>query len=221
MSLVNTTSRPSAPQFSLFGDIARVGLGAVGGFLTGGPVGAVAGGAAALSGVVAGGASPGGGGATGPGSTGNVAFPTPTVPMIQPRVATPGFGGFGAGGGFSGGGAGGQFGLPTPTGGATVPNPMVGTGMVAAPRQQPTVSQMTATGMAGACMQCPPGFRPNKSDYFLMSGEYVPVKSRCVKIRRRNPLNPRALSRSIARVKSAKNAAKMLSNVTIRQPQRR
>lgn len=77
---------------------------------------------------------------------------------------------------------------------------------------------ISAAGPApGQQIGCPPGFRPNKTDYRLRSGEFVPKGSRCVKIRRRNPLNPRALDRAMSRVTSAKRAAKKLSRVTIRK----
>ena len=59
---------------------------------------------------------------------------------------------------------------------------------------------------AAAGVQCPSGCHPNKSDYFLRSGEFVPARSRCVRNRRRNPLNPRALDRAISRIGSAQNA---------------
>jgi len=70
-----------------------------------------------------------------------------------------------------------------------------------------------ATGMEG----CPQGMRPNKSGYFLRDGSYIAPNTVCVKIRRRNPLNPRALSRSMARIESAKRAASVLSRITIRK----
>ena len=73
------------------------------------------------------------------------------------------------------------------------------------------------TGYEVAQVACPSGFHANKSDYFLRDGTFVPKGSKCVRNRRRNPLNPRAASRAISRIKSAKNAAKMLSNVTIRK----
>lgn len=73
------------------------------------------------------------------------------------------------------------------------------------------------TGYEIAQVACPSGFHANKTDYFLRDGTFVPKGSKCVRNRRRNPLNPRAASRAISRIKSAKNAAKMLSNVTIRK----
>lgn len=60
------------------------------------------------------------------------------------------------------------------------------------------------------------GYHLNKSGYYTKGGNYVAPQSRWVKNRRRNPLNPRALSRSISRISSAKNAAKFLGRVTVR-----
>jgi len=62
-----------------------------------------------------------------------------------------------------------------------------------------------------------PGYHWNKSDYFLRSGEFVPAGSKSVKNRRRNPMNPRATSNAITRVKGAKRFAASLSNITIRK----
>lgn len=50
----------------------------------------------------------------------------------------------------------------------------------------------------------PRGMRLNKSGYFLRDGTYVAPGTRYVKIRRRNSMNPRALSRAMARVNGAK-----------------
>lgn len=72
-------------------------------------------------------------------------------------------------------------------------------------------------GAVGTKVACPSGFRPNKSSYFLRDGTFVPEGTKCVKIRRRNPLNPRALDRAIGRVSSAKKAAKKLGRITIRK----
>jgi hypothetical protein len=49
---------------------------------------------------------------------------------------------------------------------------------------------------------CPKGYRLNKTGYFLKSGQYVPPESRCVRIRRMNPANSRALSRGLRREES-------------------
>lgn len=70
-----------------------------------------------------------------------------------------------------------------------------------------------------------PGYRLNKSDYFVKAnpmdpnspGVFVPEGTRWVKIRHRNPLNPRALSKAIGRVGSAKKATTMLGRITIRK----
>ncbi len=81
-----------------------------------------------------------------------------------------------------------------------------------------TMQRLLPGGATGfEVMGCPSGFHPNKSAYFLRDGTFVPAGSKCVKNRRRNPLNPKAASRAISRIKSAKNAASMLSNVTIRK----
>lgn len=54
------------------------------------------------------------------------------------------------------------------------------------------------------CGGCPSGYHPNKSSYFLKDGTFVPEGSRCVKNRRRNPGNMRALDRALGRLNSAK-----------------
>ena len=64
---------------------------------------------------------------------------------------------------------------------------------------------------------CPQGHHANRSDYFLRDGSFVAKGTRCVKNRRRNPLNPRAASRAISRITSAKRATKMLGRITIRE----
>lgn len=73
------------------------------------------------------------------------------------------------------------------------------------------------TTQAGPSVACPPGFHPNKTSYFLKDGTFVPEGTRCVRNRRRNPMNPRALSRAISRVESAKKASKRLSRITVRK----
>lgn len=70
--------------------------------------------------------------------------------------------------------------------------------------------------MAGPGLACPSGFRPNKSDYFLKSGAFVAEGTRCVRVRRRNPLNVRAADRAIGRLESAKKAASRLNRITVR-----
>jgi hypothetical protein len=89
---------------------------------------------------------------------------------------------------------------------------------VAAPRyvdgQQIMVDNILVT-------QCPSGHRPNKSGYFWTnpaSGQliYQPPGTKCVKSRRRNPLNPRAADRAISRLESTKRAVKRFGRVSIR-----
>lgn len=62
----------------------------------------------------------------------------------------------------------------------------------------------TITSPAGTTIKCPSGTHPNKSDYFLKDGSFVPKGSRCVKNRRRNPLNPDALRRAVGRIDAGK-----------------
>jgi hypothetical protein len=66
----------------------------------------------------------------------------------------------------------------------------------------------------------PRGYHLNKTGYFLKSGQYVPPRSRYVRNRSRNPLNPRALRRSISRVdqfvgrvKSSRKALKKIGSL--------
>lgn len=54
-----------------------------------------------------------------------------------------------------------------------------------------------------------PGHHMNKQTYFTRNGA-VPAGTKCVKNRRRNPLNPRALSRAMSRVASAQKAVRCL-----------
>lgn len=80
-------------------------------------------------------------------------------------------------------------------------------------------NQRVFTGAAGAgvavgtTIACPSGFRPNKSSYFTLAG-FVPKGTRCVRRRRRNPMNPRALDRAISRVDSGKRLQSKLAEIT-------
>lgn len=103
---------------------------------------------------------------------------------------------------FGGGGRPQQVPRPGPVGAVQRFLPGGRTGMMDAP--------------AGTRIACPSGHHPNKSDYTLLDGSFIAKGSRCVKNRRRNPLNPRAASRAIARIASAKKATAMLGRVTIR-----
>jgi len=77
-----------------------------------------------------------------------------------------------------------------------------------------------ASGMMGgpADSAQPAGYHANKSSYFLQDGTFIPKGSIWVKNRRRNPLNPRALSSSMARITSFKGAASKAGLITIRSP---
>lgn len=75
-------------------------------------------------------------------------------------------------------------------------------------------SMAAGAGVAvGTTIACPSGFRPNKSSYFTLAG-FVPKGTRCVKRRRRNPMNPRALDRAISRVDSGKRLQSKLAEIT-------
>lgn len=56
--------------------------------------------------------------------------------------------------------------------------------------------------------ECPKGFRKNKSSYFLKNGQHVPKGSKCVRYRRMNVANTRALKRSTRRLTSFENLVK-------------
>jgi hypothetical protein len=75
--------------------------------------------------------------------------------------------------------------------------------------------QSGSSSTAAACTNGS-GTHLNKTGYFLKSGQYVAPRTKCVKNRRRNPLNPRALSRSMSRLASAKRAAKALDRFEIK-----
>lgn len=62
-----------------------------------------------------------------------------------------------------------------------------------------------------------PGYRLNKSDYFLRDGTFVPKGTRWVKIRRRNAMNVRALSRAISRVDGAKAWQSKLAGISTKK----
>jgi len=99
------------------------------------------------------------------------------------------------------------MGLETPFGRYSL-----GESAMAAPQGFDVTTKMLAGKATGW-----PGYHWNKSSYFLMSGEYVPAGTRAVRNRRRNPCNPRAVSRALGRVKAAKRFAKSISHVSIRK----
>jgi len=75
--------------------------------------------------------------------------------------------------------------------------------------------------MAGEGGSCPTGYKPNKTGYWITSPQgtpsYVSPGERCVKIRKRNPLNPRAWDRAYGRLKSSKRWQKKIAAVTFRE----
>jgi len=87
-------------------------------------------------------------------------------------------------------------------------------------RQDPIKGRGTSI-MAGPGGSCPTGFKPNKTGYWITSPQgtpsYVSPGERCVKIRKRNPLNPRAWDRAYGRLKSSKRWQKKIAAVTFRE----
>ena len=77
-----------------------------------------------------------------------------------------------------------------------------------------TVDQFATPRPGVGCDQ--PGFHRNRTGYYTKRYGWVEKGSVCVKNRRRNPLNPRALSRSLARLTSAKKAVRCLGDFTVR-----
>lgn len=87
---------------------------------------------------------------------------------------------------------------------ARLPSFPTGVGPRFAPPVQSRNGGGTITSPAGTTIKCPSGTHPNKSDYFLKDGSFIPKGSRCVKNRRRNPLNPDALRRAVGRIDAGK-----------------
>lgn len=135
-----------------------------------------------------------GGGRSMPGTGRPTAFAGPQqAPPITPVTINPPFGG------------------PPGAGVTFFPGP----GQAApAPPGPPIMMNGAGPAVAGARA---PGIHLNKTSYFLRSGTFVPAGTKWVKNRRRNSLNPRALSRSIARVEGFKKATKRASRITIRK----
>lgn len=165
------------------------GIGKVaGGFLVGGPVGALAGAASALA----------------PALGGGTQQQLPPVvqqflpQQVQPLSVGPQGGGFGIGGTIT------IPGVGTISGGTGVGVSGFGPGNIG------------AVGTPGACVPGMKGVRLNKTGYHLKNGTYIAPGTKCVRVRRRNPLNPRALSKAMSRVVSAKKAASTLNRISIR-----
>ena len=100
-----------------------------------------------------------------------------------------------------------QWGFNPPFGGA----PGVGIGPYGIGEGQRAITG----GQAG--IGCPTGYHVNKTGYFTKSEGWIEPYSRCVRNRRRNPGNMKALSRSLGRIKSAKKMAAVLGTVSIRK----
>jgi hypothetical protein len=187
VSLAMRQARFAVGDPGLFGFLGSVGKGLVGaakGFVTGGPAGAVVGAATSLL----------------PKPV-SVAKMGATHALIQSRSQTPGmFPPLQGTPGFSGVSVGGPGGLRIGTS-----TPGTGTAMVPA-----------GTAAAQAAAACRTGFHYNKSDYATKGPvgtfnlQWHEPRTVCVKNRRRNPLNPRALSRAMSRVKSAQRAVRCL-----------
>lgn len=82
-----------------------------------------------------------------------------------------------------------------------------------------TTQQGTTGAVVGTPTQhvpCAKGYHYNKTGYYTKRYGYIERGTVCVKNRRRNPLNPRAASRAMARLSSAKKATSFLGRVSIR-----
>jgi len=69
----------------------------------------------------------------------------------------------------------------------------------------------------GEGLGCGSKYRPNKSSYFLKDGTFVEKGTRCVRRRQRNPTNPRAMSRAIARIDAGKRFQNRMSQISTGQ----
>lgn len=90
-----------------------------------------------------------------------------------------------------------------------------GRGQVPVPGTRGAIERFVPGGRTGL-MACPSGQHPNKTAYWTKSEGFIEAGTKCVKNRRRNPLNPRAASRAIQRIESAKKATRSLSRITIK-----
>lgn len=180
---------PLAARYANRGDPGLFGgiVGAAKGFITGGIGGAVSGGVRGLRG-------------TGPGI---MATPPGIMPTISPITS--------------------RFGPCPPgqrrtSGGNCVTDRSVP--VVPTPGVRGAVQRALPGGATGYEVMMPgsvSGYHLNKTDYFLRDGTFVPAGTKLVKNRRRNPLNPRAASRAISRLESAKKAASRMNAITIRK----
>lgn len=121
---------------------------------------------------------------------------TPTLPTTRGTIAGA-VGGPGIGGSISLGPAGFRL-----AGGATAGGGAAGVGSL---NMDDTGGDTTAAQAATPVCTIK-GYHFNKRGYFTKAG-YVPAHSKCVKNRRRNPLNPRALHRAASRMIGFQSAA--------------
>jgi hypothetical protein len=92
-----------------------------------------------------------------------------------------------------------------------------GTGLKMGVGEVGEAAQMLAPGRLNGG-PLPKGYKWNKTGYFTKGPpvEYHPPGTKMVRIRRRNPLNPRAFDRSLARIESAHRFKTRLARVTVR-----
>ena len=73
-----------------------------------------------------------------------------------------------------------------------------------------------AGGAAQPGNACHVGYHWNRTGYYTKSRGWVERGTVCVKNRRRNPLNPRALSKALSRLTSAKRAVTVLDRIEVK-----
>jgi len=180
---------------SIFGTIAK----GLGGFLAGGPAGAVA---AVASDLFKGKSTP----ATPARTMAVVPFAAP-MPVLRPSIniaqAFP------------------QLPDSTRTSGVVLPGgALIGTRTTYGPGNQ-TQSQGGALVGRGQGTPCMAGYHYNRTGYFTKRYGWIEKGTVCVKNRRRNPLNPRALSKALSRLTSAKRAVTVLDRIEVKPRRRR
>jgi len=136
------------------------------------------------------------------------------IPIVSGAAGVAG--GLLGGGGFSGPGLPGPVTPTVSRFGGVMPISLGQAGQVPAKGFGAAIRRAVPGGETGMEM-CTTGYRANKSGYFLQSGQYVEPGTVCVRKRRMNPLNPRALSRAMRRIESAKRATSVLSRISIRK----
>lgn len=174
---------------SALGAIGKTAVGVAGGFATGGLAGAILGGTRAAT------AALGGPKTIKQAKASNIvsiALQKPPLAISQTRT--------------------GMFGGSTPA----MPPLQAGSGFYAGPGgvavgqyNMAPAGAAPAAGSAAIAACGLKGYHMNKTTYCTHAG-WVAKGSKCVRNRRRNPLNPRALSRAMSRVASAQRAVKAI-----------